>query len=909
MDLGSMLSTLLIGPLKLIFEVIFSLVNRLDNPGLSIVALSLCMNLLVLPLYRRADAIQDEAREAEERLAPGIRHIRSVFHGDQRFMILQTYYRQNHYSPMHALRGALPLLLEIPFFIAAYQFLSTLALLEKRPFGPIPDLGAPDGMLTLFGLSINVLPILMTVINLISSSIYTKGAPLKSRIQLYVMALVFLVFLYDSPAGLTMYWTLNNLFSLVKNLVVRNESTKKAMRILCGAAGFAVLVLTGLKVHSPKLRFLGIGLALLLQLPWLFHLLKARGVFRKAAFLEKAPHPGMFFLSASLMALLTGLLIPSSVVFASPAEFMSPDLVLNPTWYVVSSLLYACGTFIVWLGIFYLLGSREMKKVMEVLSFVAAGCLIVNYMALKPNFGTMNASLQYDVLPVFTLQQKLLNLGLLALVGAFLAFVFIRKEALVRAVCLAGAVAMAFMGTLNLVRAQGEIKESARVLTAAQTSPVQIPLSRTQPNVVVMMLDRAISSYLPVMFYEKPELKAKYDGFVYYPNTVSHGGHTNFGAPGLFGGYEYTPREMNARPDMELKDKHNEALQVLPTLFSRQNYTVTLIDLPYCGTYKWIPDFSLFDTLPNTHCFIADGRYNPENSADTQKALRMRNFFCYAVCETLPQIIHGPLYNAGLYNRAMILPDVQVQDSPSTARGIKNEFLKAYHVMKNLSSFTHPEDEDHGTFLMMSSDLPHRTTLLSEPDYVPADFIDNTAYDLKHADRFSAGERKLNATTTDQMMHYDVDMCAMMLVGDWLDTLRELGVYDNTRIILASDHGYNLGMIDSLIFPDGEDAMMYNPLLLFKDFGATGEVRIDSSFMTNADVPSLALSSVVPDPVNPFTGKPIDSASSKQEKQYVTMSHDWDTDTNNGNVFHPAKWYTVQTDLFDPANWADAGVQ
>ncbi|MBQ6527534.1 MAG: membrane protein insertase YidC, partial [Clostridia bacterium] len=446
MDLGSMLSTLLIGPLKLIFEVIFSLVNRLDDPGLSIVALSLCMNLLVLPLYRRADAIQDEAREAEERLAPGIRHIRSVFHGDQRFMILQTYYRQNHYSPMHALRGALPLLLEIPFFIAAYQFLSTLALLEKRPFGPIPDLGAPDGMLTLFGLSINVLPILMTVINLISSSIYTKGAPLKSRIQLYVMALVFLVFLYDSPAGLTMYWTLNNLFSLVKNLVVRNESTKKAMRILCGAAGFAVLVLTGLKVHSLKLRILGILLALLLQLPWLFHLLNARGVFRKAAFLEKAPHPGMFFLSASLMALLTGLLIPSSVVFASPAEFMSPDLVLNPTWYVVSSLLYACGTFIVWLGIFYLLGSREMKKVMEVLSFVAAGCLIVNYMALKPNFGTMNASLQYDVLPVFTLQQKLLNLGLLALIGAFLAFVFIKKEALVRAVCLAGAVAMAFMG-------------------------------------------------------------------------------------------------------------------------------------------------------------------------------------------------------------------------------------------------------------------------------------------------------------------------------------------------------------------------------------------------------------------------------------------------------------------------------
>ena len=252
MHFGDMLSTLLIGPLKLLFEVIFSMVNRLNNPGLSIVALSLAMNLLVLPLYRRADAIQDEARETEERLSHWVKHIRRTFHGDQRFMILQTYYRQNHYSPMNALRGALPLVLEVPFFIAAYQFLSNLEILQNRPFGPIANLGAPDAMVTLFGLSINVLPILMTVINLISSAIYTKGAPLKSRIQLYVMALIFLVLLYDSPSGLTMYWTLNNLFSLVKNLVVKSEKTKKAMRVLCGIAGAGALVFALLKGPGPR---------------------------------------------------------------------------------------------------------------------------------------------------------------------------------------------------------------------------------------------------------------------------------------------------------------------------------------------------------------------------------------------------------------------------------------------------------------------------------------------------------------------------------------------------------------------------------------------------------------------------------------------------------------------------------
>ena len=52
MSVVSILETLLIGPLKLIFEVIFVVANRVlgDNPGLAIVALSLLMNIMVLPL-------------------------------------------------------------------------------------------------------------------------------------------------------------------------------------------------------------------------------------------------------------------------------------------------------------------------------------------------------------------------------------------------------------------------------------------------------------------------------------------------------------------------------------------------------------------------------------------------------------------------------------------------------------------------------------------------------------------------------------------------------------------------------------------------------------------------------------------------------------------------------------------
>ena len=76
MSFFDILGTLLIKPLELIFEVIYALSQRLlGDPALSVVALSLFMNLLVLPLYRRADELQEEEKQTEMRLKKGVDHI------------------------------------------------------------------------------------------------------------------------------------------------------------------------------------------------------------------------------------------------------------------------------------------------------------------------------------------------------------------------------------------------------------------------------------------------------------------------------------------------------------------------------------------------------------------------------------------------------------------------------------------------------------------------------------------------------------------------------------------------------------------------------------------------------------------------------------------------------------------
>ena len=69
MSFLEILDTVLLKPLELIFEVVYmQAYNRSENLGISIIILSLFMNFLVLPLYMRADAIQEEEHTLEKRL-------------------------------------------------------------------------------------------------------------------------------------------------------------------------------------------------------------------------------------------------------------------------------------------------------------------------------------------------------------------------------------------------------------------------------------------------------------------------------------------------------------------------------------------------------------------------------------------------------------------------------------------------------------------------------------------------------------------------------------------------------------------------------------------------------------------------------------------------------------------------
>jgi len=921
MTFGEIIYNLFIGPLELFFQIIFVIADKhVNNPAYAIIILSLAMNFLVLPLYRRADAVQAEEREREKKISPWVKHIKKTFKGDERFMMLQAYYREVGYKPTDSLKGSVSLLLEIPFFIAAYHFLSHLDTLKEVSFGPLADLGAPDGLISAGSLDINLLPILMTLINLVSAMLYMKGLPLKNKIQMYGIAAIFLVLLYNSPSGLVFYWTLNNLFSLIKNIFYKLKESEKILKVLCSAAGIILLILI-IFVHpmpSRRAQAIAIFLILCMQIPII-----PRRRFSLADAIDGKEASRVFYASTIFLALLTGALIPSQVIEDSTEEFISITNYISPYWYLVSAAVMATGMFIIWFGIFYRLASTEGRKIFSMLMAVVGVAAAIDYMFFGKTYGNFSSTFVYDTTPKPGMEDMLINAGILLIAGVIVAVIWLKKIPIIKALAYAMCMAVVIMAGMNVVGIDKNLESSAAKVKVASESEPEINLSKEGKNVVVIMMDRQIGHYIPFIMHEKPELKKSFDGFVDYHNTFSYGTFTNVGSPGLYGGYDYIPKEMNSRRDMKLVDKHDEALKVMPRMFHDEGFDVTVLDPTYAG-YDWVPDLTIYDDIPGVKVGITNGKFALEElgydkNGITRTNIRKRNIFLYSVFRISPTLLEPTIYAKGTYNRPPEKKGLVEQEiiDLKHSHGMDSYFLGPYAVLEHMEDMTEIEKNSSNTFLMISNDLTHEPMLLQEPDFIPAEDVDNSDIGAGYERRMDDEGNVLLTSSEKNLVHYQTNVAAMIKLGEWMDFLKDKGVYDNTRIIIVSDHGRD---IKDNILPridytnkDGEkrklDTSFFNSVLMVKDFDSKG-FRINKQLIPNADTPSIAMEGLIRNKVNPYTGKRIRTFREDKHPELVQVdikNKDWKIDRNNGNIFLPAYWFTVKDNIYDPNNWKYLG--
>jgi YidC/Oxa1 family membrane protein insertase len=898
MSLSYCLWTLIICPLVQLIDVCYLFVFRVfDNYGIAVAGVSVLITVITLPLYFTAEKWQKIERDTQKRLSGKAGKIGAAFKGDERHMILTAYYRQNHYHPVYALRSSFSLLIQIPFFIAAYSYLSNLEVLRGASFLFIKDLGSPDALFSIGSWSVNVLPIAMTLINCAAGAVYTRGFPPREKIQIYGTACVFLVLLYNSPSALVFYWTLNNIFSLIKNILQKTKHPKKITYIaLCGF--FAFLDFFLVFIHSGYI--VKRMLVLVLTLP-VFFLPFFAGLFRRfkqKRFLFSGTILEMdrtFYFAAAGLFLLAGLVIPGALIASSTQEFSFIEPYSSPFPFIVNTALQSAGIFLVWpIGIYYFLPKRGkilLTFFLTVISFTS----LVNTFIFPGDYGFITTTLVLSNPGTFMSDYKSLfiNMAVLAAVTGFSVFLLLsRRRKIFYSLQTIVLLALSAFSVINSVKIAGDYAKIAEIAKAEIHEDLLKPVysfTKTGKNVLVIMLDRGISAFVPRFFDEKPELKPAFSGFAWYPNCVSFGKFTIFGAPALFGGYEYTPSEIQRRTAETLMDKHNEALTVLPRLFSGEDFSVTVTD-PSWANYSWKPDLGIYDKYPAIHAENIIGRYsslwlekNPEAQIRSVSEILKMNLIRFSFFKAAPLVFRTFIFDRGKWLQASELINDIYENTGELTLSVINE----YSSLDFLPRIT-AVDGAKNSFTFLTSQLTHEPAFYQAPDYTPRRDVTN------RGDGPFAGEP-----------HYHAGMAAFLLLGKWFNYMKENQVYDNTRIIIVSDHGWDLksDFPGNITLPNGEGLQTYNALLMMKDFNSTGDVEKDSSFMTNADVPLLAVKDLLLNPVNPFTNKRL--VPEKTSGVTITTSGKLHPTDHRKYTFRidDGAWLRVHDDIFNPDNW------
>jgi len=237
-DLESLMYSGLWFWLRWICQALYYLLNAIvmviPHWGLAVMMLSVFVGILMRPLSKIADRLQDQVHAIDARLSPTLTHIKKNYKGAEQSEKILAMYKDEKVHPLYSLKSLMGVFVVIPVFIGAFDMLAENIHLSGQSFLWIADLSHADAFLQLpfslpfFGGYLNLLPFIMTGFSFVASKLHSHpdmdaAAQRKQSRNLVMMSLGFLVLFYTFPAGMVLYWTTNNLISVIKMLWKRRK--------------------------------------------------------------------------------------------------------------------------------------------------------------------------------------------------------------------------------------------------------------------------------------------------------------------------------------------------------------------------------------------------------------------------------------------------------------------------------------------------------------------------------------------------------------------------------------------------------------------------------------------------------------------------------------------------------------
>ncbi|MDR0882639.1 MAG: YidC/Oxa1 family membrane protein insertase [Candidatus Adiutrix sp.] len=440
--------------------------------------------------------------------------------------------------------------------------------------------------------------------------------------------------------------------------------------------------------------------------------------------------------------------------------------------------------------------------------------------------------------------------------------------------------------------------------------PRLFSFSATEPNIMVFIMDSFDNEHLEMIFKEEPELAQHFPGFVSYANTVAVGSSTILSMPSIYGGPPYTPQGINRRPETSRLKKYIEAVACLPRYFTNQGYHVSLLgNPPFNMHYQQSASllerpelFSSFEELPKD--YVAEwekmiGLNRPamekalaSTTVDDKPPAALLSLFRLA-----PNLLKRAVYDNGLWLR----PFANERLGQREAVVLRDSaVLGLWPRVADLRS-------DRPTLKIIMSKLTHG------PWYLPPDSL----IPVVPAKITPRPDGKYTFADDDAYRQYCSERHAIRILANVFDWLRAQGIYDQTRIILVSDHndlnwgqtiedfrsrlalnqeGWSLLMNNNRVNGDVRYIIRPGAILLAKDFRATGELRFSPKPMSTQDVPALVCESL-----NACPGlEPIPSGANRIRTH---VSGEWRAQAHPDNTYI-YKEYTIKGEMHDVNNWS-----
>ncbi|MDD2478368.1 MAG: YidC/Oxa1 family insertase periplasmic-domain containing protein [Victivallaceae bacterium] len=201
---------------KVMLWSLLSLKSFCGSYGWAIIMLTIIVRLLVWPVTHKANVSMKKMQSFQ----PEIKAIREQHKDNPQLMNskMMELYKREKINPM---RGCLPLLLQLPIFMALYFSLDSVVELRHVSFLWAQDLSQPDTIFEIGGFAVNPLVLMMTGLMIMQQKMMPQaGDPMQQKMMLF-MPVMMLLILYNLPSALTLYWTVSQVFSILQMLLTQ----------------------------------------------------------------------------------------------------------------------------------------------------------------------------------------------------------------------------------------------------------------------------------------------------------------------------------------------------------------------------------------------------------------------------------------------------------------------------------------------------------------------------------------------------------------------------------------------------------------------------------------------------------------------------------------------------------------